>query len=82
MSLGGKLRLGSNADVLPYFEVETALERRIPTVDAQLLDGAAVVQMLNPGSAKTFLDYAVHVFCLICIRITPLALALFGIYIK
>ena len=41
-----------------------------------------MVQMLNPGSAKTFLDYAMHVFCLICIRITPLALALFGIYIK
>ena len=62
LSLGGKLRLVSNADTLPYFEVETASSEESPPVDAQFLDGAAVVQMLNPGTAKTFLGYAVHVF--------------------
>ena len=65
LSLGGKLRLGSNADTLPYFEVEAASSEESPPIDAQFLDGA-VVQMLNPGTAKTLLDYAVHVFCDIC----------------
>ena len=73
LSLGGKLRLGSNADTLPYFEVETASSEESPPVYAQFLDGAAVVQMLNSGTAKTFMDYAVHVFCHICIRTALLA---------
>ena len=67
LSLGGKLQLGSNAYTLPYFELlETASSEESPAVDAQFLDGAAVVQMLNLGTAKTFLDYAVHVLCHIC----------------
>ena len=71
--------------ILPYFEVETAASEESPPVDAQFLD-AAVVQMLNPGTAKTFLDYAVRVFfhyrpCL-CTRKAQLALTLFGMYIK
>lgn len=33
-----------------------------PVVDAVFLDGAAVVQMLNPGTAKTFQDYADSIF--------------------
>ena len=33
-----------------------------PVVDAKLYDGAAVVQMLNPGTAKTFQEYANNVF--------------------
>ena len=85
LSLGWKLRLGSNADTLPYFEVETASSEESPQVDAQLLDGAVVVQMLNPGTAKTFLDYAVHVqYFTIYIRTWKalLALSLFGIYLK
>ena len=82
-SLGGKLRIGSNADALPYVEVETATsEDTPPPVDAQFLDGAAVVQMLNPGTAKTFLDIAVHVFCHICTWKALLAWTLFGMYFK
>ena len=39
-----------------------------------------MVQMLNPGTAKT-LDYAVHVFCLICTwKDDLLALILFEMY--
>ena len=33
-----------------------------PNVDAILLDGAAVVQMLNPGGAKSFQEYSDMVF--------------------
>ena len=34
----------------------------MPTVDAVILDGAAIVNMLKPGTAKTFSDYASQVF--------------------
>ena len=50
--------------------------RSIP--NAKFLDGAAVVQMLNPGTAKTFLDYAEQV----CLPTIPLVLTLFGMFIK
>ena len=33
-----------------------------PNVDAIILDGAAVVHMLHPGTARTFQDYADTVF--------------------
>ena len=63
LSQGGKLRLGSKADIMPCLEVETAAAPEAsPLVDARFLDGAAVIQMLNPGTSKTFLDYAEQVF--------------------
>ena len=34
----------------------------IPTVDAIILDGAVTVNMLNPGTACTFSDYASQIF--------------------
>ena len=47
---------------MPCLEVETAAPEASHRVDAKFLDGAAVVQMLNLGTAKTFLDYAEQVF--------------------
>ena len=46
---------------MPCLEVETVAPEASPLVDAKCLDGAAVVQMLNPGTAKTFLNYAEQV---------------------
>ena len=62
LSQGGKLRLGSKSDLMPFLEVETAAPEASPLVDAKFLDGAAVVQMLNPGTANTFLNYVEQVF--------------------
>ena len=62
VSLGGKRSLGSNVDILPCLEVKTAPSVASPLADATFLDGAAVVHMLNPGIAKTFLDYVEQVF--------------------
>ena len=62
LSKRGKLRLGSKADLMPCLEVETAAPEASPRVDSKFLDGAAVVQMLNPGTANTLLDYAGQVF--------------------
>ena len=72
----------SNAELLPYFEGDTVSSEQSPPVDAQIRVGAVVVQMMNPGIAKTLLDYTVHVFCHICTRKALLALTLFGMYIK
>ena len=43
-------------------EGETTASEESPVVDAIFLDRAAVIQMLNPGTAKTFLEYAEQVF--------------------
>ena len=32
------------------------------SVDAVILDGAVIVNMLKPGTASTFSDYASHIF--------------------
>ena len=34
----------------------------MPTVDALLLDGAVIVNMLKPGASKTFQEYSQYVF--------------------
>eukprot|EP00112_Aurelia_sp_Birch-Aquarium-sp1_P011752 Seg2473.2 transcript_id=Seg2473.2/GoldUCD/mRNA.D3Y31 product="hypothetical protein" protein_id=Seg2473.2/GoldUCD/D3Y31 len=54
----GKLRKGNKADFLKCIEnhVEAKLEN--PRVTAKILDGAAIVQMMPPGSATTFGQYA------------------------
>lgn len=62
ISSGGKLRLGTKADLLRCIESKESQSESIPVVNAKFLDGAAIVQMLNPGTAKTFQDYADTVF--------------------
>ena len=53
--------LGTKADCLGLHEKQSS---NTSIVDATFLDGAAVVQMLNPGVAKTFQEYADMVFLL------------------
>ena len=62
LSLGGKLRLGNKADLLGCFGLEEMQSTYPPAVDAKLLDGAAIVQMLNPGMAQIFQEYSDLVF--------------------
>ncbi len=56
------MRLGTKADFLRCIKTDDTDSQPAPVVDAVFLDGAAVVQMLNPGTAKTFQDYADSVF--------------------
>jgi len=59
----GKLRSCTNkADLLRCIESDETDSPAIPVVDAVFLDGAAIVQMLSPGTSKTFQDYADGVF--------------------
>ena len=58
LSTGGKLRLAVKADLLHQTENSDQTETSsAPVVDATILDGAAVVQMLNPVAANTFQEY-------------------------
>ena len=62
LSLGGKLRLGTKADLLDCLGVEEVQSTCSPAVDAKLHDGAAEIHMLNPGTARTFQEYSDLVF--------------------
>ena len=62
LSLGGKLRLGTKADLLDCLGVEEVQSTCSPAVDAKLHDGAAEIHMLNPGTARTFQECSDLVF--------------------
>ena len=62
LSLGGKIRLGTKADLLHCLEMEEIQETNTPVVNTKFFDGATVVQMFHPGIAKTSQDYADAVF--------------------
>ena len=59
---GDKLRIGVKADLLHCLESSQSEDRSAPLLDATVIDGAVIVQMLNCGTSKTFQDYADTVF--------------------
>ena len=62
LSETGQLRGGQKADLikcLPNSSNQCSIQ---PTIDAAILDGAIIVQMLKPGTAQTFEDYFNYVF--------------------
>lgn len=60
LSCHGHMRTGQKSELINCIEVNTKLQR--PLVDAVVLDGAAIVNMLTPGKCKTFKEYATTVF--------------------
>ena len=64
LSQMGKLRTGTKSDLVGCLEdlVPTQDLSPTPVVQVVLLDGAAIVNMLRPGFANTFSDYAIEVF--------------------
>ena len=66
LSQMGKLRTGTKYDLVDCLEnlVPSQDISPTPVVQVILLDGAAIVNTLRPGFAKTFSDYATHVFLL------------------
>ena len=62
LSLGGKLHLGTKADLLDCLGLEEIQYTGSPAVDAKLLDGAAVVHMFDLGTERTFQEYLELVF--------------------
>ena len=54
---------GTKADLVACLEVHSPIPpESFPDVDAILLDGAAIVNMLKPGPAKTFQQYSQVIF--------------------
>ena len=65
LSTCGKMRFGVKADLLHCLEsnlLEGNVNSGVPISDATILDGAAVVQMLNPKGSRTFQEYGESVF--------------------
>ena len=64
LSQMGKLRTGTKSDLVGCLEdlVPTQDLSPTPVIQVILRDGAAIVNMLRPGFAKTFSDYATQVF--------------------
>ena len=62
LSHAGRLRTGTKSDLLQCFKEMIPPSTEAPNVTCIILDGAAIVQMLNPGTAKTFGEYAKDVF--------------------
>jgi hypothetical protein len=63
LNAAGNLRFGSKSDLLSCLEsVANISGQECPTVNAIVLDGAAIEQMLDPNQCKTFCEYATKVF--------------------
>ena len=58
----GQLRLGSNSDLLVPLEKIITSQTECPEIEALILDGAVIVNMLKPRFCKSFEDYAKNVF--------------------
>ncbi|CAB3984221.1 Hypothetical predicted protein [Paramuricea clavata] len=54
--------IGTKPDLLSCSEKISPIQAEAPPVDALLLDGAAIVNMLNPGTSRTFEEYSQDVF--------------------
>ncbi|CAG2256073.1 unnamed protein product [Mytilus edulis] len=64
LSQHGKMRLGTKSDLLSKcLEPLTTTTCDAPEVDALVIDGAAIVNMLKPSTSRTFDDYADLIFC-------------------
>ena len=62
LSEAGRLHRGTKSDLLMCLEGLSNAQSEAPIVTNIVLDGAAIIQMLKPGTAKTFLEYASQVF--------------------
>ena len=60
----GGLRTGTKSDLMPCLEnlVPVKDDLSTPKVQVNILDGAGIINMLRPGTAKTFEGYATDVF--------------------
>ena len=64
LSQMGKIRLDKKSDLVGYLEGTIPPQDNVAShhVEVIILDGASITNMLAPGGAKTFSDYATQVF--------------------
>jgi hypothetical protein len=59
----GEIRKGQKADLVKCFEtLQSNTANTTPVAESVIIDGAVAVQMLNPGTARTFQEYSDTVF--------------------
>ena len=58
----GKLHLGTKSDLLTCLRELEGHSEQTPVTTCTVLDGAEIVQMLKPGSASNFAEYASQIF--------------------
>ena len=64
LSDDGGIRLGVKSDLLACMEKLSQPTFEAPHTSCIVLDGAVIVQMLNPATVKTVNEYAQQVFVL------------------
>ena len=57
-----QLHLNAKRDILVCLNDSSKAQSEAPRVSSVVIDGAAIVQMLKPGGAETFKQYADQVF--------------------
>ncbi|XP_078492496.1 uncharacterized protein LOC144748319 [Ciona intestinalis] len=62
LSKNEEIRSGSKADLVTCLEIIVPSSTEKPNVDAVIIDGAAVINMLKPMNSKTFGEYAKDVY--------------------
>ena len=62
LSETGQLRGGQKGDLIKCLPNSSSQCTTPPTIDAAILDGAVIVQMLKRGTAQTFEDYFNYIF--------------------
>ena len=62
LSQHGQLRQGNKAELVQCLQGTTEASAESPQVDVKVFDGAVVVQMLHPKTARTFQEYTQTVF--------------------
>ena len=67
LSNGGKLRQGTESDLLKCLDKIAESVANAPDVDMKVIDGAESVHMLNPDISMTFSDYTTNVFISYCV---------------
>lgn len=64
LSQRGSLRFGSKSDLLTCFSTLSSPTKDVSELDVDccVLDGAVIVQMLNPGGSRNFEEYVKTIF--------------------
>ncbi|RUM46947.1 MAG: hypothetical protein DSY80_01375, partial [Desulfocapsa sp.] len=62
LSQAGKLRIGTKSDIVDCLSKVVLPVSDAPQIDAKVLDGSVIVHLLQPGTAKTFQEYADQIF--------------------
>ena len=62
LSHAGNLRIGNKSQLAECLTEVAGPKAEMPEVDAIMIDGAAIINMLSPRQAQTFLEYASTIF--------------------